>query len=81
MGVWSWYGKFSTSLPMQVKINGEKTTFESTLNLEELLRFYKLKTEMVVIEYNRRVPAKPEYSGIHLQEGDEIEIVKFLGGG
>lgn len=66
---------------MKVKVNGEETQFDTSLNLEGLLKLYKLKIDMVVIEYNRQVPVKSEYAEIFLSEGDEVEIVKFLGGG
>jgi sulfur carrier protein len=66
---------------MRVKVNGEKIELESGMNLEHLLKVYRLKTEMVVIEYNRQVPGKGDYASTYLKEGDEIEIVKFLGGG
>ena len=66
---------------MQVKVNGEIANLESNLNLLQLLQHYRLKTEMVVVELNRLVPAKAEYTAIFLKEGDEVEIVKFLGGG
>lgn len=67
--------------PMQVKVNGEKADLESGLNLLQLLQHYKLKMEMVVVELNRLVPSKAEYASIILKDGDEVEIVKFLGGG
>ena len=66
---------------MRVKINGENADLEASMNLESLLKHYRLKTEMVVIELNRKVPAKGDYAGTLLREGDEIEIIKFLGGG
>lgn len=66
---------------MRVKVNGEVTELESGMNLEQVLKFYRLKMEMVVVELNRTVPTKNLYAEIFLKEGDEVEIVKFLGGG
>ncbi len=66
---------------MRVKVNGENAELETGMNLDNLIKFYRLKTDMVVVEYNRRVPAKGDYAGIFLKDGDEVEIVKFLGGG
>ncbi len=71
----------SGSQSMRVKVNGENADLEASMNLESLLKHYRLKTEMVVIELNRKVPAKGDYAGTLLREGDEIEIIKFLGGG
>ena len=66
---------------MRVKVNGQDADLEAGLNLETLIRFYRLKTDQVVVELNRKVPAKAAYASTWLQEGDEVEIVKFLGGG
>lgn len=66
---------------IRVKVNGQDAQLETGLNLEGLLAAYRLKPEQVVIELNRKVPAKPVWATTFLAEGDEVEIVKFLGGG
>lgn len=67
--------------PMRLRINGEDSRLEDGMSLENLVAFYKLKKEQIVVELNRAVPAKDKYAAILLKDGDEIEIVKFLGGG
>jgi len=66
---------------MRVKVNGQEAELEEGMNLEALIRFYRLKRDQVVVELNRKVPSKDTYAAPLLKEGDEIEIVKFLGGG
>ena len=66
---------------MRVKVNGQDAELEAGLSLDRLLLQYKLKRDMVVVELNRAVPAKELYSRLLLKEGDEVEIVKFMGGG
>jgi sulfur carrier protein len=66
---------------MRVKVNGQVAELEAGMNLEDLIRFYRLKRDQVVVELNRKVPAKDAYASLLLKEGDEVEIVKFLGGG
>jgi sulfur carrier protein len=66
---------------MRLKINGEPVTLEDGLTLELLIQSYKLKKDQIVVELNRAVPSKDKYAAIALKDGDEIEIVKFLGGG
>ena len=66
---------------MRVKVNGQDAQLEAGLNLVGLLAAYRLKPEQVVIELNRKVPAKTVWATTVLAEGDEVEIVKFLGGG
>ncbi|MEO7424873.1 MAG: sulfur carrier protein ThiS [Fibrobacteria bacterium] len=66
---------------MKVKVNGKDADLEAGLNLENLIKFYRLKIDQVVVELNRKVPPKAAYAATLLKEGDEVEIVKFLGGG
>ncbi len=66
---------------MRLKVNGEEARLEDGLTLENLVTFYKLKKDQIVVELNRAVPSKDKWAGIALKDGDEIEIVKFLGGG
>jgi sulfur carrier protein len=66
---------------MELYINGVLTEFSAPLTIAELLVRHKLKPEAVVVEHNLRVPRKEEYAHISLQNGDRVEIVKFMGGG
>ncbi|HKP96913.1 MAG TPA: sulfur carrier protein ThiS [Fibrobacteria bacterium] len=66
---------------MRVKVNGQDADLETGIDLESLLRSYRLKLDQVVVELNRKVPPKAAYAATRLKEGDEVEIVKFLGGG
>jgi sulfur carrier protein len=66
---------------MRVRVNGQDAQLEAETSLERLVASYRLKPEQVVIELNRRVPAKTAWASTFLAEGDEVEIVKFLGGG
>lgn len=66
---------------MQVKVNGQPADLEPGMNLESLIKFYRLKPDQVVVELNRKVPPKSAYAITQIQAGDEVEIVKFLGGG
>ncbi len=66
---------------MQITLNGQPASLEDGMNLDQLLAFYRLKKDMVVVELNRVVPPKEAYAGTRLKEGDVVEIVKFLGGG
>lgn len=66
---------------MRVKVNGREAELETGMDLERLVKSYRLRPEQVVIELNRKVPAKAAWADTVLAEGDEVEIVKFLGGG
>ena len=66
---------------MQVIINGERHTLSDGLSLADLLHQLQLNHRRIAIEVNREIVASERYAGHTLTDGDEIEIVHFVGGG
>jgi thiamine biosynthesis protein ThiS len=69
---------------MKLHLNGSLVELPETdgpLTLSALLALHKLKPETVVVEHNRVVPPKSAYDTLEIRDGDQIEIVKFMGGG
>ena len=67
---------------MKVKINGTIEEFGGeNVNLLEYLCQKDIQPEMVAVEVNLRVIDKQGYQDVFFAEGDEVEIVKFVGGG
>ena len=67
---------------MKVKINGTIEEFtQDGLNLLEYLQRKSIQPELVAVEVNLNVVDKRRYGDVILSEGDEIEIVRFVGGG
>ncbi len=66
---------------MRVLINGEKQTLDGGLNITALLLRLGVDTRQVAVEKNREIIPKSQYDGTAIAEGDEIEIVGFIGGG
>lgn len=50
-------------------------------NIQQLLVFYKLEDRLVIVEHNRDIILKDQYESKEIQNGDEIELVHFVGGG
>jgi thiamine biosynthesis protein ThiS len=65
---------------MTVKVNGEARELPDGETLRALVARYKLSPEKVAIELNRRLARSEKYDQ-PLKEGDEVEIVTFVGGG
>ena len=65
---------------MQVKVNGEKREFPDGETIRALVIRHQLTPEKVAIELNRRLLRGDRYD-TPLKEGDEVEIVTFVGGG
>ncbi len=66
---------------MNIRLNGEKKKLDDALTLSELLTRLSLSKDKVVVERNMQIVAKNDLPGVHLEEGDQIEIVHFVGGG
>ena len=67
-------------LVMTVTVNGETRDVPSGETIRALVARYSLKPEKVAIELNRRLLRSEKYD-TPLKDGDEVEIVTFVGGG
>ena len=65
---------------MNVKVNGEDRELPDGETLRALVERHNLKPEKVAIELNRRLARADKYD-LPLKDGDEVEIVTFVGGG
>lgn len=61
-------------------INGKEMDFETNVSIIKLLQQLKLDTDKIVIEVNMEIIPREHYSML-LTEGDEVEIISFVGGG
>lgn len=65
---------------MTVQINGQPTEIAPGSTLVSILAERKLSPDKVAVELNKRLVRAEKYD-TRLKEGDEIEIVTFVGGG
>ncbi|MBJ6726568.1 sulfur carrier protein ThiS [Geomesophilobacter sediminis] len=65
---------------MQITVNGETVTTEPVTVLA-YLESIGIDPRRVAVELNRDILPKAEYPATLLAEGDQIEIVQFVGGG
>ncbi|MCL2107527.1 MAG: sulfur carrier protein ThiS [Oscillospiraceae bacterium] len=63
-----------------MKINGKNELFEAITLLEYLTK-HQYNPDYVVIERNREIIRKEQFGKIFLDDGDEINILHFMGGG
>ncbi len=66
---------------MRVTINGEERLFEKALTVEGLLAELGLDAAKVALERNREIIPRSAYPQTAIGEGDQLEIVHFIGGG
>ncbi len=67
--------------PLTIQLNGEKRVLNETRTLLALLQDLSILKDKVVIEVNLDIIPKDQWDHHTLKDGDEVEIVHFVGGG
>jgi sulfur carrier protein len=66
---------------MNIQVNGQSMSFPEGSTIAVLMSHLKLNSQRVVVEHNRMILDKNDYSITQLAEGDELEIIQFVPGG
>lgn len=64
-----------------IRLNGEERPWPEAMTVAQLLEQLEIDTRMVAVEHNRSVVKRAQYAATTINEGDEVEIVSFVGGG
>ncbi len=66
---------------MTIRLNGEPHDIDGPLTVSALLAQLDIDPRRVAIEHNLVVLKRHAYDSVLLEDGDEVEIVNFVGGG
>lgn len=66
---------------MTIKLNGDPHELEQPLSVSALLAQLEIDARRVAVELNLAVVKKAAYDSSIVSDGDEVEIVNFVGGG
>jgi thiamine biosynthesis protein ThiS len=66
---------------VNIRLNGEPYALDAPLTVTELLERLRIDPRRVAVERNLVVVRRVSYPDTLINEGDEIEIVNFVGGG
>lgn len=66
---------------LNVTINGERRSYPAQSTLIDIVRALNMEPERVAIELNRAIVKREFWTSTAIDEGAEIEIVQFVGGG
>lgn len=66
---------------MNLIVNGEKTTLASGASVTDLIQSALLLPEATAVQRNDEIVPRAAYGTTMLEEGDVIELVRFVGGG
>ena len=64
-----------------VRVNGEPVALPEGATVAALVEKLRVSTPRVAVERNREIVPKAAYSTTTLAEGDDLEVVEFVGGG
>jgi len=68
-------------MAIEIVVNGEARTIAPGETILGLLRELNLDPARVAVELNRRIVKQPAWAATELEQGAEVEIVQFVGGG
>lgn len=66
---------------MDITVNGEKKRVEAPMTVAGLLAALELTSRKIAVERNLEIVPKSLFGETALADGDNIEIVQFVGGG
>ena len=66
---------------VRIRVNGTERSFPDGTSVRDLLAILEVSTPRVAVERNREILPKASYGSTPLEDGDELEVVEFVGGG
>ena len=66
---------------MTIRLNGDRYELAGPVSISELLAQLQIDPRIVAVEHNVTVVKRDRYDTTIVNEGDEVEIVRFVGGG
>jgi len=66
---------------LRLQVNGDPRTIAGPATLLDLLGQLGLDPRMIVVELNREIVRRPRLGDVALKDGDQVELVHFVGGG
>lgn len=66
---------------MHITVNGHTRHMTAPLTVAELLELLRINPKTVVVERNLRIVDRSKFILEALEDGDQIEIIRLVGGG
>src|SRR5262245_33375618 len=68
-------------MAIEIRLNGEAKTLTESFSVVTLVDLLGLPKERVAVERNRAIVPKISWEKVIVAQGDELEVVHFVGGG
>ena len=66
---------------LKIRVNGDPLELAAGLTVLQLLEQLQVDPRRVAVEHNLTIVKRDRYDSAVISDGDEIEIVNFVGGG
>lgn len=66
---------------MKIRLNGDPHEMAGPMSVAELLESLGIDPRRVAVEHNLTIIKRDRYPTTMIGEGDEVEVVNFVGGG
>ena len=66
---------------IEIVLNGNKEIIASNTTIQELVLSKSLDPLRMVVEVNREIVKREKFGEYQLQQGDTVEMLRFVGGG
>jgi sulfur carrier protein len=76
-----WHWDCTLPIELQIILNGEPFTVDAPLTISELLARLEIDPRIVAVEHNLTIIKRDRHAWTTINEGDEVEVVRFVGGG
>ena len=74
-----------SSLSMTFRVNGQYYTITETkrenISLQDILEYFDFDSGLFIVEYNKVICPRPDWSNTYIKDKDQIEIITIVGGG
>jgi len=71
----------AADIAIRISLNGELRSVAAELSVAALLEELGLDRRKVAVERNESIVPRSTYASTRLADGDQLEIVHFIGGG
>ena len=66
---------------MEIQLNGELRSLSPETDLHSLIAELQLGNQAIAVAVNRQVISRTQWQQHTLQEGDQVDVVRAIGGG
>ena len=66
---------------LTIFVNGDPFSCESSMSLSDLLIYFSVQINNVVVEYNNNIIDSSEFDKLYFNHNDSIELISVVGGG